>query len=384
MPWRPIVVLPNVDVRVPVAGHFGTIASCDHEWVIQLRREHPGLNRFLGLFRDQTGERHNPSVLLINSDHPRYATRPAVAGLRDLFSMAVIPYARSWVLRHDVVGFDVLYANSFEFYPWMVDRFDEGVVIDTPTILTTASLDDFRGQTTPHLFYKEVTQVDDPLLPALLSRWESCFGTDNPTPEDVRLFRSLNMAYHAAQTPFTSAGVTYDLGRLTALWISAFEILAHDGQNSDFNQVCRVLEGHPPRPELPRASDGRTIRRWVYQKLYAARNDFLHGNDISEVGTRVPGTDYDLSHFGAPLFRLMLSEFLPVKSQLPNFDMAQDGATQRLVEARIRHNEFVSYEEGCEEALQRLHDLFAGTAQPSPLFLARQRRQQPPDEGGVQ
>jgi hypothetical protein len=374
------VVLPNVDVRVHVASDFGTIASCDHEWVRELRREHPGLNRFLGLFRDQIGHKHNPSVLLINTDHPQYATRPAVAGLRDLFSMVVIPYARSWVLRHDMVGFDVLYTNSFEFYPWMMDRHDEGVVIDTPAILTTATLDDFRGQTTPHLFYKEVTRIDEPLLPALLRRWESRFGTNNPTPEDRKLFRSLNMAYHAAQMPFTSAGITYDLGRLTALWISAFEILAHDGAHSDFYQVCRLLEGHPARPELPKADDGRTIRRWVYQRLYGLRSDFIHGNEVGETATRVPGTDYDLSHFGAPLYRLLLSEFLQVKSQVPEIDMTQEGAIERLIQERGRHREFMEYEEGCEESCKRLHDLFAGN-RASPLFLARQRRREPRDEG---
>lgn len=378
MPWQPIVVMPNVDVRVPVTSQFGTIASCDHEWVRELRRQHGGLNRFLGLFRDQTGNRYKPSVLLINSDHPQYATRPAVAGLRDLFSMVVIPYARSWVLRHDVVGFDVLYANSFEFYPWMIDRFDEGVVINTPAILTTATLDEFRGQTTAHLFYKEVTQIDDPLLPALLSRWEARFATAQPTPADRKLFRSLNMAYNAALMPFTSAGVSYDLGRLTALWISAFEILAHDGTNSGMHQVCRILEGHPARSELPIAADGRTIRRWCYQRLYTARNDYLHGNDVADEGTQVPGTTYDLSHFGAPLYRLMLSEFLKVRRGVPELDTNGEGATERFIENRIRHNEFMAYEKGCEEALQRLHDLFSGTARLSPLFMARQRRQ-PPD-----
>jgi hypothetical protein len=369
----PIFVLPNVDVRVPIISEFGTVASCDHEWIIQLRRSQPGLDRFLGLFRDQIGNRQRPSVLLISSDSPQYATRSSVAGLRDLLAMAVIPYARSWVLRHDQVGFDVLYANSFEFYPWMMDRHDEGVVIDTPAILTTATLNRFRGQTTPHLSYKEVTRIDEPLLSVLLSRWESRFGTDTPSAEDRKLFRSLNMAYHAAQMPFTSAGVTYDLGRLTGLWISAFEILAHDGARSDFYQVCRILEGRPKRLELPKADDGRTIRRWVYQKLYGLRNDFMHGNETSEEATRVPGTDYDVSHFGAPLYRLLLGEFLDVRRQAPEIDMAREDAVERLMEDRILHREFMQYESSCEEALQRLHDLFAGRAAPSPLFAARQR-----------
>jgi hypothetical protein len=165
----------------------------------------------------------------------------------------------------------------------------------------------------------------------------------------------------------------------TALWISAFEILAHDGARSDFYQVCRILEGHPPRPELPRADDGRTIRRWVYQKLYGLRSDFIHGNEVGEEATKVPGTDYDLSHFGAPLYRILLSEFLQAKSQVPEIDTTQEGAVERLIEERIRHREFMGYEEGCDEALRRLHDLFAGRARPSPLFAARQR--QPPGCG---
>jgi hypothetical protein len=47
-----------------------------------------------------------------------------------------------------------------------------------------------------------------------------------------------------------------------------------------------------------------------------------------------------------------------------------------------RHREFMEYEEGCEESLKRLHDLFAGKARASPLFMARQRRRSSQDQSG--
>jgi hypothetical protein len=150
------------------------------------------------------------------------------------------------------------------------------------------------------------------------------------------------------------------MGRLIALWISAFEILAHDGKNSGLNQVCRFLEGLPPRGTLRRAIDGRTIRRWVYQRLYAARNDFLHGNEIADDATRVPSTPYDLSHFGAPLYRLMLTEYLPVRLSEPEVDMTAPKHVERLVEQFSTRRDFMEYEEACERALQRLHDLYTG------------------------
>ncbi|MGD9724752.1 MAG: hypothetical protein AB7I59_30945 [Geminicoccaceae bacterium] len=75
----------------------------------------------------------------------------------------------------------------------------------------------------------------------LIDLWEVRFGTKDPEWPDRALFRSLNMAYYAAQTPFDAAGTPYDAGRLVGLWVSAYEILVHDGKRANENAVKALL-----------------------------------------------------------------------------------------------------------------------------------------------
>ena len=77
--------------------------------------------------------------------------------------------------------------------------------------------------------HSTVKVLDEPLLQTLIERWEIRFGTKDPDWPDRALFRSLNMAYHAAHTPFDAARTPYDAGLLVGLWVSAYEILVHGG-----------------------------------------------------------------------------------------------------------------------------------------------------------
>jgi hypothetical protein len=61
--------------------------------------------------------------------------------------------------------------------------------------------------------------------------------------EGQSLFRSLNMANQALQAPGGTDTTYYDVGRSIALWISAFEILAHPpNANANLQVVYELLE----------------------------------------------------------------------------------------------------------------------------------------------
>jgi hypothetical protein len=95
----------------------------------------------------------------------------------------------------------------------------------------------FKGQSSPTLFRTalDAADLDQPLLAALLSRWQQRYQASEPDWADIALFRSLNMAYHSSLLP--AADTTfYDLGRLVSLWVSAFEILVHPGGNGQANR----------------------------------------------------------------------------------------------------------------------------------------------------
>jgi hypothetical protein len=59
--------------------------------------------------------------------------------------------------------------------------------------------------------------------------------------EGRRLFRALEMARAASKMPGGSDATEYNVGRAVALWVSGFEILAHDGHRADFERVLSLL-----------------------------------------------------------------------------------------------------------------------------------------------
>src|SRR4029077_4294644 len=101
------------------------------------------------------------------------------------------------------------------------------------------------AQVTPGIAYMPLDRrmIDRPLLDALLRRWREHFGTDSRRHENVALFRSLNMALSASMLPGNVEVTVYDIGKTIALWVSAFEILAHPGTSGvGFKQVYQLLE----------------------------------------------------------------------------------------------------------------------------------------------
>jgi hypothetical protein len=133
------------------------------------------------------------------------------------------------------------------------------------------------------------------------------------------------MATQAAQLPAGTDTTLYDLGRMAALWVSAFETLAHPRKgNSGLDQVYLLLENvsyldHDVRRPRYKAHTGRTrippahrvLPCWLYGKLYQARNNFLHGNPV-RAKSRYAGRGSAVGLFWlAPcVYRLALTGFL--------------------------------------------------------------------------
>ena len=54
----------------------------------------------------------------------------------------------------------------------------------------------------------------------------------------------------------------------------------------------------------------RNLACWIYGELYRARNDFLHGNPVSDTRLVVSESGRSLFGYAPPLYRLALSGFL--------------------------------------------------------------------------
>jgi len=283
--WVATVVLPNISVREPIEGGIAALVSSEDERVRVLCDGTPRLADFLVRFADAFGEEVAPAVLLSRSDAPTsFRTVEAIASVRDALALSVVGLNRA----REIVrprGHRICYANSFAFYPWMLDSHGEDLVAITPAFTAVHDVSAFRGQSAAEL----------PVMP--LS--------------------------------------SFDAGRMIALGVGAFEILAHPGtQNSGLGKVYDLLE--QVEWEYRRSSyrryrchgpkrgdrDRRPVACRLYSDLHKTRNAFLHGNPIAPSRLRLRGGGSNLFQIAAPLYRLALTGFLPVSAatSLPDSD----------------------------------------------------------------
>ncbi len=354
--WTAIAVMPNVEVREPVDGKIAALVGHDDPRLRALRRAQRPLDRFLRRFSDAFGESLRPAVLIARTDAPRpVAHVDAVASFRDVIALSAVCYNRALEINHPQ-GHRFTYANSFWLYPWMIDRDGGGLAARTPA---------FRGQSAPEIPHKILVEadLDLPLLEVLLGRWRERYADGKRTWPLTALFRSLNMANEAAMMPGGIATTFYDVGRIIALWVSAFEILVHPGPSgkADLGKVYDLLDKAEilyrlttrrlykcQRPRRDHADERRPVHSWLYSELNKARNDFLHGNKVEITRLNLKPSGRNLFQFAAPLYRLALTAFLPLPLSIP-IPSLSDAA--RYGEALARELEFHSYQQAIEKAL---------------------------------
>ena len=207
MTWMPVVTLPNIAVQCRVEGRYAAIVNYYDRRLSHLRGQHPKLKRFLNGFRDAFGRIHRPSVLMLHAEkYDTYRQSEAIAAFRDLLAISAVPYARASVLKYGKTSFEAVYANAFGFYPWMIDVHYDGLIASTPAMLASDETERFSGRVSPEIGYYPVSEVDEPLLRALIDRWEARFENTSPPWRDRALFRSLNMAYHAGANTISHGG----------------------------------------------------------------------------------------------------------------------------------------------------------------------------------
>lgn len=323
--WSPIFVLPNISVETAVGCEIAVLAPAHDRRVSVLKRAHPMFRRFLNRFSDNFGAKFEPSVLLVHTSASSvFREVGALASFRDLIALATVTRSRALELRHRR-GLRILFGEAFAIYPWMLDRHYEDMIGNTPAILGTHEVARFKGQSSPAVFRSQLSEsdIDQPLLAALMGRWRGRFEASNPAWEDVALMRSLNMAYQATLLPAGTDTTFYDVGRIVALWVSAFEILAHPGAGGIANRdkVFELIEGTqwaiPKSGEKLYETGGnakimRTLASWLYQKLHDCRNNFLHGNPVERSNLVLETPQRSIFDYAAPLYRIALTSFLPI------------------------------------------------------------------------
>jgi hypothetical protein len=360
--WRAMAVLPNIEVGTPVEGGLGALVGYEDKRLKAIRRAHPNLDRFLGRFTDAFGVKLRPAVMIQRLDAPDWTRNvDAIASFRDAVVLATVPYNRALEVNH-LRGHRITFSNSFWLYPWMLDRNNEDLIANTPGMLALHQVETFKGQSAPEMPGMTLTDadLDLPLLDALLARWHQRYNTRKPDWSDRALFRSLNMAHQAAQLPAGMDTTFYDVGRMIALWVSAFEILTHPGEGmSGLHRVYELLDkvewkyrksalkrykAYPKKPKSPR----RTAACWLYGEIHCARNDFLHGNEVTPAHLRIRNGEHNLFELAAPLYRLALTAFLPLSSSGP---LPSVSDTEAFAAEIVRQSSFDHYQGTAEKAI---------------------------------
>lgn len=331
--WTPIWVMPNLRVHDAVNGGRAAIASIRDQRIIDLANQYPTFRSFIASFKDAFGVAVEPSVLIVKKPKSKPLKLEPLASFRDLVALSVIPYQRAQMIVRRGQMPRVLYSNTFYLYPWMLDKNYQHLMTSTISGMGLHMVSKFGGQSSPDIFAHDLQQqdIDETLFKVLLQRWESRYFKPKPSHADIALFRSLNMATVACQTPGVVDTTMYDVGRIVALWVSAFEILAHPGPGKsvhlttvyDLFESIKYQDKNIGKkrymawmPRLRQCTRGN-LPRFVYGQLYEARNAFLHGNEVSHAILRPRNSRSLLFHLAPPLYRLALTSVLQIRRTDP-------------------------------------------------------------------
>lgn len=335
--WAPGYILPNISVEEPFESSHYALVSCDEPRAIAIRRAYPEFDTFIRRFHDELGHQVAPAVLFVFEGEPELIGIEQASGFRDAVAISCVCKARALrlVYPHNRC---FQFSSWFDFHPWITSTNYAGIVGSSPAFRDSNIANNFHGHQdagVPHA-QVSVSDADGSLLPALLGAWERRFVSHPNAWRSIALFRSLNMAYAASQLPSGPDMTHYALGRSVGLWISAFEILAHPGQDGDvgYQNIYALLHDVEWRDKDLTAKSyeayaGKkktalnTLPCWIYGELFHARNDFLHGKPVALDRLVVQSSGQNLYNFAAPLYRACLTAFLGLKKYGPPSQSAE-------------------------------------------------------------
>ena len=359
--WLPVFALPNLALDRAIETALVALVPPQDPRVTRLRDKHQAFDQFLGRFSDSFGVHFEPAVILLKADAPKmFFDIGALSSFRNLIAISAIVQNRALnMLQPHNHG--AVFGEVFAFYPWMIDEEYQRLRIRTPALLGIHQVCKLKAQSSPALSRPKVTvsSLDAPILQDLLRRWEHHYGAEKPDWRDVKIFRSLNMAYHASLMPALSDATFLDIGRLICLWVSALEILVHPGgtdkvnRRDVINQIDNAKWERRVLKEKSYSSGGhgrvkRTLAAWLCDKLYNCRNDFLHGNPVDRNSIRLPHTDRSIFEYTAPLYRVALAETLELEFDKPQPSLADPKACGEYIAARLN---FFGLQRVIEDAL---------------------------------
>jgi hypothetical protein len=295
--WSFGFLLPHLHLRNSVEfGPVAMVPSGDQR-LVALANDTPGVRQLVENLTDQFGERIAPSALLFRSDKPASVDYYALACFRNCLALCSVIDGTIFQLSGGTAGYPV-WSDYFDFYPYTVDTSGQ-LTARSVAILDISPPGEFKGQKAPHLPSGDRLSFgyDENIFLRCMRAWRDYFVKEADTRPNRTLFRAVEVAYQAMRVPAVGSPrpTIHDSGIGVALWVSAFEVLAHPwGKQAN---VCAVLDvlgkavyldpelrstkyrfryGRPPKFKF---RQNNFVQR-LYTQLYSARNDYLHGNTV--------------------------------------------------------------------------------------------------------
>lgn len=291
--------MPNL--LLPGHFEFGDLAIVNglDERVEAIANENHAARVLMNGFIYKLNPECRPSAMIFKREHHFSDLWGAMVDARNI--CAVLASCYGWIKSIGQLNRHVYRdTDHFDFFP-LRPRVD-GKYLDCIGPEVNSSMvarDEFKGFTHPYLFVHPCLrlEIDDWMFSVFCKVWSRIHISGKGTRSDRRLMRALSVAYEACKVPLGMENFLHDHGRHCALWVSAFESLAHPGPGKmvGYKNVVELIG----RRVLSDSKMSRKVRMKVgvknkksvflalntsqrlYIQLYRARNAFLHGNRLS-------------------------------------------------------------------------------------------------------
>lgn len=293
MEWKLIYILPNLRLVESFENEYFAIVDHDDARIRSIIEKERVAYTLITSVRKESGDPHLPcSLLMKNGALEAIANRSAVTAFRNILAISSLVNSCSLRLVNPS-NFGPTYSDYFDFYPFSPKKDGTGLIVDSPAVLgVMPRVKALQITTYPYLpiFKQMKADVDDSLKRRLLIQWKKLFIKHCNINYTRTLFRSLEIAYQALLCPYRHSSIN-EVGANLCLWVSAFEILAHGGRsNVGYKQVIEMLTKRWADNQLDRRryrihkknSFRGCLAQKLYMNLYEARNDFLHGNPLTD------------------------------------------------------------------------------------------------------
>jgi hypothetical protein len=335
--WNLYVILPSLGLTAkdnPFRTEFMQIVSGDDPALAKLSMNtgDETMTRLCERFASHYGDKYRPACLLIRADSPDVLrSGEAISTFRNACCVATVTFATHYAIKGESWRWEQAHSDHFMFAPEIALKDGKGV-FKVGAIVSgwTDEVDTFHGHPS-HLIEKPTSfslNADAVLLERLFRVWRSVHLGGVDTAATRRLFRAMEVAFHAARYPNVSLGTRIsDVGTRIGLWVSAFEILCRgDGEGRvkklDVLEALARTEWAADSPlrdkrfgvwmSRERGVEGATFVEKVYDEIYTARNAFMHGNPVTNESLKlkcVPGGGL-LAAYAPVLFNIALRSFL--------------------------------------------------------------------------